>query len=158
MHSPQNACAPRKAIAEAFSEVLETMFFSSPMDAGSEGALGDAPVTASLLVTSDQTSCPPRSGEFTISMPLETARCVGAGFLGCDESEVADPEAGEVLCELANMICGSVLSRLDSETIYHLSHPALTPPRQTDPLTTTTQWFQLENGFARTTFTLQAAL
>ena len=43
-----------------------------------------------------------------------TASSVAGDFLGEDETALAERQVEEVVCELANMICGSVLSRVES--------------------------------------------
>ena len=63
------------------------------------------------------------SGGFRVSVPWKLARVVGAGFLGLEEVEVSDSQAEEVVCELANMICGSLLSRLESKSPFRITHP-----------------------------------
>jgi CheY-specific phosphatase CheX len=114
------------ALAVAVEEVLETMFFTTVL-ASSEGIApregdGGAPeITVALRFHGNP------SGGFRVSVPLKLARVVGAGFLGREEAEVTDSQVGEVVCELANMICGSVLSRLESETTFQITQPELTP-------------------------------
>jgi len=125
----------QSALAAAVEEVLETMCFtlllSSSALSGPEAAVPGAgfsnPVTAVLQFEGSP------SGEFRLSVPLTVARGVGSGFLGREPGEVSDCQAGEVVCELANMFCGSVLSRLEAETIFHLSHPELAHPELAHP-------------------------
>ena len=38
---------------------------------------------------------------------------------------MSSERAGEVVCELANMLCGSVLSRMDATAVFELSCPEL---------------------------------
>lgn len=114
------------ALASAVEEVLETMCFTSVFDSA-EGAVapsGDESAPALLAELQFHGS---HSGGFRVGAPMKLARTVGAGFLGRDEAEVSDDQAGEVVCELANMFCGSVLSRLESQTIFEISHPELAP-------------------------------
>jgi CheY-specific phosphatase CheX len=67
------------------------------------------------------------SGTFTLRMSLETARLLAANFFGEEEPEVTEPESetaiGDMVGEMANMICGSVLSRMETKTHFKLSHP-----------------------------------
>ena len=48
-----------------------------------------------------------------------------ADFLGVDEGELTGHQVGEVVCELANMICGSVLSRMESAATFRIAPPKL---------------------------------
>ena len=37
-----------------------------------------------------------------------------------------EAQIGQVVCELTNMLCGSVLSRIEKDTLFDLSSPRLT--------------------------------
>ena len=109
------------------------------------GKTGDAAApscTAALRFTDDP------SGGFRVSVPRTLARAVGAGFLGCEEMEVSDPQAEGVVCELANMICGSVLSRLENKAIFQITHPEMTPskPDACFDGESACRWFDLGGG------------
>ena len=57
-------------------------------------------------------------------MPVRTvARGLAANFLGEDEADLADADVGEVVGELANMLCGSVVSRMEGNSHFVLTHP-----------------------------------
>ena len=164
-------------LAAAVEEVLETMCFTSVLSSG-EGAApagigavhrtasvsertsppggktGDAAApscTAALRFTDDP------SGGFRVSVPRTLARAVGAGFLGCDELEVSDAQAEGVVCEPANMICGSVLSRLESEATFQIAHPELVPPERGAGSENAGihRWFDLGDGILTVSLELQ---
>ena len=104
---------------DSAAEVLETMFFTTVVgDAGNE-ACGAPWISAALSFRGN----PP--GEFGVRVPVASARRIAASFLGLDEESLLEPQIGEVVCELANMLCGSVLSRLERETRFELSRPEL---------------------------------
>jgi CheY-specific phosphatase CheX len=105
-----------EAIQAAAMEVLETMFFTSVLDE-SEGAPDAPPVLASL----DFHGTP--SGSFQVELARPAAVCLAADFLGTDAEEICDERAQEVTCELANMLCGSILSRIEPDALFDLSHP-----------------------------------
>jgi len=103
---------------ESASEVLETMFFTGiESEAGSD--LPVPQVSAELVFRGVQ------SGKFGVQVPLETGQQIAANFLGADE--VTSPQVDEVLCELCNMLCGSVLSRLEAGARFELLHPEVDP-------------------------------
>jgi CheY-specific phosphatase CheX len=110
-------------IPECCSEVLDAMYFTTvletgPQKTGPEGAPSiDALVAFSLRFVGDL------SGRFGIFLELATARKLAANFLGEEESGISSVEAGEVAGELANMFCGSVMSRVEGEHKFVLSHP-----------------------------------
>ena len=105
-------------LLESSSEVLETMFFAT--------VLGDAPPEALQNCTGARLhyrGSP--SGTFGVRVTQQSARTIAAGFLGIDDESVSEGQIGEVICELANMLCGSVLSRLERDARFDLSHPEL---------------------------------
>ena len=61
-----------------------------------------------------------------------SARMLAAGFLGEDEGMLTDSQPGEVVCELANMLCGSLVSKLESEESFDLAPPELVPAGRED--------------------------
>jgi len=107
-----------QALAASAAEVLETMFFTSIEEASDQTEIpsGDW-VSARLRFRGAP------SGSLSVSVSAEAARTVAAGFLGCEEEEVGDAQMIEVVSELANMICGSLLSRVESDTTFELLHP-----------------------------------
>jgi hypothetical protein len=107
-------------VSDAAAEVLETMFFTSLAAEGEPVP----PVTAPFLsVRLSFRGAPP--GRLGLRVPVETGRRIAANFLGIDEA--SDSQIEDVLCELSNMVCGSVLSRLESESVFELSHPEIGP-------------------------------
>lgn len=104
----------------ACEEVLETMFFTSVMDSAAEPLQRGDPQIGSRL-----TFAGAPSGAFEVRTTEAAARSLAAGFLGEMVSDVSSERAGEVVCELANMLCGSVLSRMDATAVFELSRPEL---------------------------------
>ncbi len=56
-----------------------------------------------------------------------SARTIAADFLALDAESLAPDQVEDVICELANMICGAALSRLESETSFRLGKPEILP-------------------------------
>ena len=108
-----------EALSVATREVLETMFFMdvlSETDEPPEGSPGT--IEARLRFAGE------RPGEFRIAVTADAARSIATNFLGLDdERALQDSQVGEVAGELANIICGSVLSRLSCDRAFDLSHP-----------------------------------
>ncbi|MGO9232396.1 MAG: chemotaxis protein CheX [Bryobacteraceae bacterium] len=144
------------ALASAVEEVLETMCFTTPL-ASAEGAAppegdGGAPaITVELRFEGSP------SGGFRVSVPMKLARVVGAGFLGLEETEVSDSRAEEVVCELGNMICGSILSRLECKATFQITHPELTPTKLSVGFdgASSCRWFDLGDGIFTVSLELQ---
>ena len=144
------------ALASAVEEVLETMCFITVLanaegNVPPEGDGGSSAITAALQFHGSP------SGGFRVGVPLKLARVVGAGFLGREEIEVSDSQAEEVVCELANMICGSVLSRLESAATFQITHPELAPPEHAVIFegAGANRWFDLGDGILTVSLELQ---
>src|SRR5262249_49805087 len=106
----------RDHMVEAVTAVLETMCFAmvSP-----EEAVENAESLAAALLTYVQVSFSgARRGRFILASSRDAARVLAPDFLGLDPGEEpSDSGVEEVLAELANMICGATLSRLDPQAI-----------------------------------------
>jgi hypothetical protein len=103
-----------KALRESAEEVLETMFFAAVLGDAAEPAPEDRGGAARVAFS----GAPP--GVCTVAACPAAARSLAAAFLGIDESEVSAGGADEVMRELANMICGSTLSRLAPDAPFEL--------------------------------------
>jgi CheY-specific phosphatase CheX len=113
--------AANQALASAVSEVLETMFFAcvyAETAASEEGGRLEARLRFSGG----------RQGEFRLGISADAARSIAAGFLGLEESEIGAVQVGDVVCEVTNMICGSVLSHVGADLAYDLHPPRLVEP------------------------------
>jgi CheY-specific phosphatase CheX len=111
---------------EAVAEVLESMCF----------------MTAESVAVKEEEGAPdtwvryrlefrgPGQGRFGVRAPLPTARLIACNLLGTEPEELTEAQASESMGEIANMVCGSLLSRLEKEQAFDLSHPA----HETDPV------------------------
>jgi hypothetical protein len=110
----------RDALHDAVFEVLEKMFFiyATEEDAGDSGAQEPA-----LVVELSFDGDPP--GVFRLLLPRVAAAGFAADFLGEEADSLTAREIGEVAKELANMICGAMLSRIESRASFRLSTPSL---------------------------------
>ena len=106
------------ALAESVREVLEKMFFVDLADSPSGESLTSG-FAAELSFDGD----PP--GSFGLALDQVAARSATGDFLGNDSADLSEEQLKEVVCELANMICGSVLSRIESSATFRLSKPAI---------------------------------
>ena len=64
---------------------------------------------------------PPGSFQMRIARPA--ANAVAADFLGEELESLTDQQSTDVTLELANMICGAVLSRIESRAAFRLGSP-----------------------------------
>jgi CheY-specific phosphatase CheX len=116
-----------RVVAQAGAEVLETMFFLPAAERGPDAAGTENPTPIDPAAPGrhaawlEFTGLP--SGSFWISVSEGVARELDASLLGRDASEVSAEEASQAVGELANIVCGLILSRLESEVIFRLSAP-----------------------------------
>lgn len=107
------------AVRGVTSEVLATMFFEEAVPAACGHAWLSSAVSAHLSF--DGSHC----GEFLLSVSPDTARSIASGFLGLDPEEMAAAQTGEVILELANILCGTLISALWPESSLSLGTPEL---------------------------------
>ena len=113
------AAAPDFAgtLSRVGAEVLETMFFDEAVAAPCEH--GWIPSAASVRLPFEGSHC----GEFLLSVAPEVARSIAPAFLGIELEEVTEGQSSQVLLELANILCGSVLSHLWPDSDLRLGGP-----------------------------------
>jgi len=130
-----------QVLVESVTEVLESMFFTSLLE--EHETMSGLPECISVQLSFQGGAV----GTFGILVPPETARTIGANFLGLDQDEISSTQTGEVVCELANMLCGSALSRLGNASRLALSPPAIQPPGSGRPADATVcHTFELDEG------------
>jgi len=114
-------CNDRGAALEAAArEVLETMFFAEPLD---QPPAGDAAVERICATVEVHGTC---AGRFTACLAEPAARELAEVFLA-GEGRPGPAAVADVVLELANMLCGSVLERLEPDALFELAPPAVGP-------------------------------
>jgi len=115
-----------RLVPECCSEVLDAMYFTTvngqvPLDWVDENSPvpAEPPQTLaySLHFAGDI------SGNFGLSIEQTAAQSLAANFLGEEVEDISSKEVHEVVGELTNMFCGSVMSRVEGENKFVLSHP-----------------------------------
>jgi len=102
------------------AEVLETMFFTEAVPVECEhGWLASA---LSTRVDFDGS----HSGEMWLALSEPAIPGIAGAFLGLDPDEAAAEQRSQVIQELANILCGAVLSSLWPESQLQLEQPVLT--------------------------------
>lgn len=107
------------ALSGAVANVLERMFFLEVLGEAAEPPPEAETVTVDLSFEGD----PP--GRFRMRISRPAAKTVAADFLGEDAGSLTDRQSTEVTLELANMICGAVLSRIESSASFRLGTPQI---------------------------------
>jgi CheY-specific phosphatase CheX len=107
-----------RLISEAVDTVLETMFFTAPL--GPAEMVSEGPVLEGRV---SFVGIP--SGVLSVRLSEASARTLTAGFLGKDEGLQTCSESNQVVCELANMLCGMLVSKLETKGTFDLAAPEL---------------------------------
>jgi CheY-specific phosphatase CheX len=115
--------ALQPALAQSVSEVLERMFFLGALAASEEPAFQPSR-DIFVQVTFDGDP----QGVFRMRLARSTANSIAENFLGEDADKLSSQQSLDVARELANMICGAVLSRIESRVSFRLSTPEIMPP------------------------------
>jgi len=118
-------------IADCCSEVLDAMYFTTVLEVTHVNGTTIKPqpeaFSFSLRFRGDL------RGTFGISLGSSSARTLASNFLGEDEDSLSSAEIAEVVGELSNMLCGSIVSRIGGTRNYVLSHPEACPPEDPFP-------------------------
>jgi CheY-specific phosphatase CheX len=115
------------ALEGSISQVLETMFFTCVSTTGQDDRPQAAPELASgpARFGAHVRFSGQSEGEFAFSLDTTSLLPVAMDFLGRDDPPASDQEFGSIVCEMGNMFCGSLLSRLESDSVFHLAPPCL---------------------------------
>jgi Chemotaxis phosphatase CheX len=105
------------ALALVAGEVLETMFFSEVTPAECEHSWLESAVA--VQVTFDGSHW----GDMWLAVGEEAVPELASAFLGLDLGEAGEMESSQVMLELANILCGSILSSLWPESSLQLDPP-----------------------------------
>jgi len=108
------------SLREAVDDVLEKMFFVQVLGE----ACGERPLEELVVAHLEFEGRP--SGSFTLRVTADAARSMAADFLGEEAAALPADRTAEVISELANMVCGAALSRVEKDTTFRLSPPVAT--------------------------------
>jgi len=107
-------------LAGCTADVLERMFSVRALGKPSnDAALLDSALVAAVAFHGDP------SGRLILQVSRSAARSIAADFLGEEEPVLSEQQVEEVICELANIICGSVLSSIEDDSAFRLQTPQL---------------------------------
>ena len=154
--SRQSALEPiQELIPVCSTEVLETMFFSTadPASDYPPEEIESFEQLPAYMVVVDFLGRP--SGRFWIRATRATAAALAADFLGLDRDEIDDERSLQTVLELSNMLCGSVVSRVESDAAFALNPPRLLEVGETaEPNPTHWARFVVEGGLVEVACTL----
>ncbi len=108
-----------RELGAATGEVLETMFFASIEEMARDRVEGGSGDRVGAMVAFHG-AC---EGRLAISLDRGAVKGLAAGFFGEDAAEMGVDQCESVMGELANMVCGAMLSRLERKAIFCLEAP-----------------------------------
>jgi CheY-specific phosphatase CheX len=110
--------ALRRALEDAVLEVLETMCFEFPAGDPEEGGLAGGERLAARARFEGSLR-----GELRVALEGAAPRRLAAAFLGIEEEEVREQDELQMAAELANMLCGATMSRLEPQGRLRIAAP-----------------------------------
>ena len=121
----------RTAAGRALQEVLERQAFVFADPDPGAGAPEGPMLAVSLRFGGDA------AGGLALALPLEVAREIASGVLGCEPDDpAADLKAGDACREILNIVCGQALtSAFGPDPVFDLTIPevrSLTPEEGAD--------------------------
>ncbi|MBS1802435.1 MAG: chemotaxis protein CheX [Acidobacteria bacterium] len=105
-------------IIAAVAEVLETMFFTEILQVG--GSHPSLPALGARVAFTGH-----NSGIVSIRISEAAARSLTASFLGESEESLSQTQVANLVCELANMLCGCIVSKMAAHGCFTLDSPEL---------------------------------
>ena len=112
------------ALDEVTEHLAETMFFTTVLDR--QGRMGGEPgYAAAISFTGTHT------GALRVTMPHSTAAALAVNFLGEPDEEDTAARAVGLAGELANILCGSLIARMEPAGRFRISPPQVAAVRET---------------------------
>lgn len=108
----------RQALEGAVLEVLETMCFEFPADEPEPGGIPDEDT-----VRAEARFEGSLRGVLHVALSGDAPRRLAAAFLGLEEEQVGEREILLMASELANMLCGATMSRLEPHGRLRIAPP-----------------------------------
>src|SRR5882724_3801101 len=99
------------------ADVLATMFFEEAVPAPCEHSWVREAISAHIDFNGSH------CGQFLLSVSPGTAQSIASGFVGLDPEEMTESQTSDVILELANILCGALMSTLWPESSLSLGSP-----------------------------------
>jgi hypothetical protein len=113
----------RKILADAISEVMETMFFLCPEPCDPGGGLEESRSPSEVIVhiqTADERPC-----QIVLHLPVALLDRMAVNVLEGLKESFSRKDLEDVACEFVNMVAGAFLNRLDAPHRKALSLPGI---------------------------------
>jgi Chemotaxis phosphatase CheX len=142
-------------LASSAEDVLGTMFFTPVIGRDDTSASEPSHLAIRLCFLAggsraDQAEASSPAGHLDLEVSREGAQCIAASFLAADGT-VPEFRVNDVLCELANVICGNVMSIWASESGFALLSPEVihSSGEEWPNAQAFEEWFELERGWLK---------
>jgi CheY-specific phosphatase CheX len=131
-------------LVSSTGEVLEKMFFTEIDTSGTDGTIETAqPIRVEVRFSGSWT------GALRMLIDEEPARCLGTTLTCAELGEFPRECCTQVAGEMANMICGGLLSRIEPDANLALTTPeevADVPAAEQTPAYSARRWFCFPEG------------
>jgi CheY-specific phosphatase CheX len=131
-------------LVSSTGEVLEKMFFTEIDSSGTDGTIETAqPIRVEVRFSG------PWTGALRMLIDEEPARCLGTTLTCAEIDEFTRECCTQVAGEMANMICGGFLSRIEPDATLDLSTPEEVrdvPAPEEAPVYSARRWFCFPEG------------
>jgi CheY-specific phosphatase CheX len=118
------ANAVERLLPEMAQRTLETMFFAMPDSVSLDRTFVNSGRPSGELIAASLTFHGSTPGRFGLIASHSVAKTLAANFLARDEgASLTQGRVISVIGELANMICGAVLSKMELAASFELSSP-----------------------------------
>jgi chemotaxis protein CheY-P-specific phosphatase CheC len=106
-------------LLKSMQTALETMFFAAPDSMSMDPLRPSGELIAASLTFDGKPN-----GLFWLVVSDRLARTLAANFMGCDDdAQLLPASVADVIGELANIMCGAVLSGMESHVNFDLGMP-----------------------------------
>lgn len=141
-------------LSASITDVLATMFFAETVPQDESSPFHDLDsVSAFVEFQGDRKGC------IWLSLSHGCLRRLASSFLGTDtEDDVSEEELKQVLGELANMICGSFLSRTDRHGNFIIHAPRCAAQIESLPEPQVSRHYNVEGGSMQVHFAAAEAV
>jgi CheY-specific phosphatase CheX len=139
----------RAAPAGAVADVLESMFFREAPAETTEVTPEEDTVTVYVKFDGDPPGC------FQMRLTQAAANAIAADFLGEDIESISARQSTDVTLELGNMICGAVLSRIESSASFRLGAPRVLADEIVETAARESTRYTVETGSGPMTVAIQ---
>ena len=116
-----------EAMTTSISEVLETMFYLS-IEIYDLSKLENTEILEEEKITGCKLLFKgPLSGHILLYAPKSLLVIMAENFMGLNKNEITQTYTNGIICEINNMVAGSIFTKYNGRQIYNLGIPEILP-------------------------------